>query len=308
MENLPKKQIGLIGLGRMGAALAQNLISNSWEVAGLDKDPQKTKELEPKGVKAFYSTAELVKYLDKPRVLWLMVNAGEPVQEVMFGKDGLINHLDPGDIVIDGGNSYFEDSIAASYVFNEKNISFLDVGVANGPEGAQFGACLMIGGQRPVYSHLEELFKTLSVENGYRYVGNTGSGHFVKMVHNAVEYGFVQAIAEGFDVLKNNGRFEFNLKQIAELYNSGSLLESKLMDCTAKAFDEFGDGLGEIKGIAAQSGEGKWTSNFARTLGMALPAIEASINAREKSAEKPNFQAKIVMAIRNVFGGHPLNP
>jgi 6-phosphogluconate dehydrogenase len=307
MDKLPKKQIGLIGLGRMGAALAQNLLRNGWEVAGLDNDPQKVKALEPKGLKEFYATPDLVKYLSKPRIIWLMVNAGEPVQQVLFGQNGLINHLEAGDIVIDGGNSYFEDSIVTSQILNEKNISFLDVGIGNGPEGAQFGASLMIGGPRPVYSHAEELFKTLSVQNGYKHVGKTGSGHFIKMIHNAILYGYSQAIAEGFDVIKMNGHFEFNLSEIAKLYNTGSLIESTIMGCTEKAFEKFGDGLGEIKSIPFSQQESEHIKDFAKSRKIKLPTIEEAIKIREENANTPSYQARIVMAIRNIFGGHPIN-
>lgn len=307
MDKLPKKQIGLIGLGKMGAALAQNLLRNGWEVAGLDSDPEKVKALEPKGLKEFYSSQDLVAYLSRPRIVWLMVNAGEPVQQILFSQNGLINYLEAGDIVIDGGNSYFEDSIVTSQILGEKNISFLDVGIGNGPEGAQFGACMMIGGPRPVYSHVEELFKNLCVPNGYQHVGKTGSGHFIKMMHNAILYGFSQSIAEGFDVIKMNGHFEFNLANIAQLYNTGSLIESSLMDYTNKAFDKFGDGLGEIKSISFSNQESENIKNFAKSRNIDLPVLSQAIKLREDMTSKPSYQARIVMAIRNAFGGHPIN-
>lgn len=307
MEKLPNKQIGLVGVGRMGGALAQNLLSKNWEVAGLDHHHENTKNLIPKGLKAFYSTAELVLHLSKPRIVWLMVTPGEPVQQAMFGSDGLINYLETGDIVIDGGNSYFEDTIVSAEIFSQKKITLLDVGVGNGVEGAQFGACMMVGGERPVYSHIEELFKDLCVTNGYAHVGPTGAGHFIKMVHNAILYGYSQSIAEGFELIKTNGSFNFDLSQIAKLYNTGSLIESQLMDYAGKAFEKFGQNMDQISSVTFSIPEGQNIVKFAKTQSVDIPIIGKAAQLREQSSQNLTYQSKLVMAIRNMFGGHSIN-
>ncbi len=308
MTALPKKQIGIIGLGKMGEAIALHLNEQGWEVSGHDSFLKKAALLEDSGIKSCKTVKELVVSLDRPRTVWVMVPAGEPVQQVMFGPQGLIHYLEPDDIVIDGGNSYFEDSVVTGKLLFEKKINFLDVGVSNGTEGARHGACLMVGGHKEVYSHLEELFRDLGIQNGYAHLGPIGSGHFIKMIHNGIEYGFMQAIAEGFDVIKNSKEYKFDLWQIANLYNHGSLLESKLMECMGKAFDKFGNELAEIEGKAVGLGEGEWTKNYGEKVNVTTPAIKAALDLREESRQRPNFQGKIIMALRNVFGGHPINP
>jgi 6-phosphogluconate dehydrogenase len=307
MNTLPKKQIGIIGLGKMGSAIALHLDELGWDVVGHDISADVAK-FSTSRIKLVSTIKELANALIQPRVIWLMVPAGEAVQTILFGKDGLINYLTTDDIVIDGGNSYFEDSVVTAQILFEKKINFLDVGVSNGVEGARHGACLMVGGHKEVYSHLEELFRDIGTEGGYAHVGPIGAGHFVKMVHNGIEYGFIQAIAEGFDIINSCKTYKYDLWQVANLYNHGSLLQSKLMDCMVRGFDKFGNELTEIQGKATGLGEGQWTYDYAKKIGVAAPSIKASLDVREETKSKPNFQGKIIMALRNVFGGHPINP
>jgi 6-phosphogluconate dehydrogenase len=307
MNTLPKKQIGIIGLGKMGSAIALHLDELGWDVSGYDISTDTTKFATSR-IKLVKSLAEFTTTLSQPRIIWLMVPAGEAVQNILFGKDGLINHLGTDDIVIDGGNSYFEDSVVTAQILFEKKINFLDVGVSNGVEGARHGACLMVGGHKEVYSHLEELFKDIGTDGGYAHVGPIGSGHFVKMIHNGIEYGFIQAIAEGFDIINSCKTYKFDLWKIAHLYNHGSLLQSKLMDCMVRGFDKFGNELTELSGKATGLGEGKWTYDYATKIGVAAPSIKAALDVRDATTSKPSFQGKIIMTLRNVFGGHPINP
>lgn len=307
MNTLPKKHIGIVGLGKMGSAIALHLDELGWDISGYDIAAD-TSRFSTTRIKLASSLSELVASLSQPRIIWLMLPAGEAVHNTLFGKDGLINYLTIDDVVIDGGNSYFEDSVAAAEILFEKKINFLDVGVSNGTEGARHGACLMVGGHKEVYSHLEELFRDVGTDGGYAHVGPIGSGHFVKMIHNGIEYGFIQAIAEGFDVINSCKHYKFDLWKIANLYKHGSLLESKLMECMVRGFDKFGNDLHEIKGVATGLGEGKWTFDYASKIGVNTPSIKAALAVRDETKSKPNFQGKIIMALRNVFGGHPINP
>jgi 6-phosphogluconate dehydrogenase len=219
----------------------------------------------------------------------------------VLGK--LAAHLSPEDTLIDGGNSRYTDTVRRAKKLSRRGIHLLDVGVSGGPDGARRGACLMVGGDEATYERHEQLFKDLSVKNGYAYVGESGAGHFTKMVHNGIEYGMMQAIAEGFDVLRESG-YNMPLTDIAHLYNKGSVIESRLMGWLASGFDAYGEDLAGITGRASHSGEGLWTVEAARELEVPVKVIEDSLKAREKSQKRPSFQGQIVSVLRNQFGGH----
>lgn len=298
-----KKEIGLIGLGKMGKNMALRLLERNWRVLAFDIDEKARKEIVKKGGISVDSLEDLVKKLSRPRLVWLMVPAGKPVEENLFGKSGLINFLEKGDIVIDGGNSFFEDSIKRAKRLVKKGIEFLDVGVSGGPEGARKGACLMIGGKKEVFEKLKPLFKDLATKNGFQYLGKSGAGHFVKMVHNGIEYGMMQAIAEGFNLMKRSP-FKLDLEKIANLYNQGSVIQSRLIGWLEKGFKKHGQDLKEVTGKVGATGEGEWTVKTAKKWKIPVKVIEDSFLFRVQSQKKPSYTGKILSALREQFGGH----
>lgn len=293
---LPRK-IGLIGLGKMGMNMALRLKEKGWQVIGYDK---KLKSSE--NIKVVDSINKLVDSLPKPKIIWLMVPAGKPVDETIAELYHLLNR---GDIVIDGGNSFYKDSIRHYQKLNTKGIKFVDVGVSGGPEGARNGACLMIGGKKETFVFLEDLFKDLAVENGYQFFEGYGAGHFVKMIHNGIEYGMMQAIAEGFTILKNS-KYKLELNKVAEVYNNGSVIESRLIAWLKEAFDIYGENLKDVSGKVAHTGEGEWTVNTAKEMDLKVKIIEGALEFRKQSSKNPSYTGKILTALRNRFGGHPI--
>ena len=298
-----KKELGLIGLGKMGKNMALRLLERGWKAVVYDISPELRKTLAKKGAIWVDSLEDLVKKLSFPRVIWLMVPAGKPVEESLFGERGLINFLKKGDIVIDGGNSFFEDSIKRAKKLSKKKIEFLDVGVSGGPEGARFGACLMIGGKKEIFEKLKPLFRDLAQKNGFQYLGKSGAGHFVKMVHNGIEYGMMQSIAEGFNLMKKSP-FKLDLKKIAKLYNHGSVIESRLIGWLEKAFQKYGHDLKIVSGKVGATGEGKWTVKTAKKWKIPVKVIEDSVLFRLQSQKKPSYTGKILSALREQFGHH----
>jgi len=292
-------EIGLIGLGRMGYNLALNMRDKGHSVVAYNKTIDRIKEAEKEGIIGAYSIEELVNKLKKRRVIWLMVPAGDVVDEII---DQLIPYLDEHDIIIDGGNSYYKDSIRRYNYLKEKGIDFLDVGTSGGIEGARYGACTMIGGDEEVFKYIKNLFKDISVENGYLYTGKAGSGHFVKMVHNGIEYGMMQAIAEGFEILEKS-QFDLDFKEIARVWNNGSVIRGWLMELTEKAFSK-DPKLEGIKGVMFSSGEGLWTVQEALSLKIPAPVITDALYMRYRSEMEDTFSGKVVAALRNEFGGH----
>ncbi|MDR9852146.1 decarboxylating 6-phosphogluconate dehydrogenase [Paenibacillus sp. VCA1] len=291
-------KVGLIGLGKMGLNLGQNLMDHNHNVVAFDLNTAAVKELESKGAKGTSSLKELVEALETPRILWIMV----PHSVVDSVIDELTPLLAKGDIVIEAGNSHYKESIARYNKLKEFGVSFLDVGTSGGMEGARNGACYMIGGDQEAWNHVEPIFKDTAVENGYLYAGKSGSGHFLKMVHNGVEYGFMAAIGEGFEVLEKSD-FDFDYEKVARVWNNGSVIRSWLMELTEKAFAKDAK-LDEIKGIMQSSGEGKWTVETALDLQAATPVIAMSLLMRYRSLENDTFTGKVVAALRNEFGGH----
>ena len=232
-----------------------------------------------------------------------MVPSGKPVDEILFGGAGIVSGLSPGDIVIDGGNSYYEDSIAKEKKLKKMGIYFLDAGVSGGPSGAREGASIMVGGEKEMYEKIEYLFQDLAVPNGYGYMGKSGAGHFVKMVHNGIEYGMMQSIAEGFALMKKSD-FNLNLWKVADVYNHGSVITSRLIGWLKDAYEKFGKDLEGVSGSVSHTGEGEWTVHTAEKLGVSTPVIKEAFTFRIASQKNPSYAGKILSALRNVFGGH----
>ncbi|MDE2018942.1 MAG: glucose-6-phosphate dehydrogenase [Patescibacteria group bacterium] len=302
--------LALIGLGKMGANLARNLREHGWHVVVYNRTPEKTAELEKEGFEGARSLEELVRKVShspfsiphSPRMFWLMVTAGKPVDDLL---SNLMPLLKRGDIVIDGGNSFFEDSMRRAKLLEKKGIKFLDAGVSGGPSGARNGACMMIGGDREAFGKLEPLFRDGSVPGGYAYFGNAGAGHFVKMVHNGIEYGMMQSIAEGFALMKKSP-FKLDLAQVARIYQHQSVIESRLVGWLESGFKEFGQDLKKVSGTVNATGEGEWTIKTGKKWGMKLAVIEDAFKFRMKSKKSPSYIGKILSALRNQFGGHSI--
>lgn len=304
-KNKLNKQLGLIGLGKMGAGLAINLAEQGWQVIGTDKFKKQDKELVAQGVSISESTKDMISKLSKPRLVWLMVPSGKAVDDTFFGKGGLANLLDKGDIIIDGGNSHFKNTIKRHKRLAKKGISLIDAGVSGGPKGARYGACIMVGGDQKTFNKLELLFNNLAVPEGVQFFLGAGAGHFVKMVHNGIEYGIMQSIAEGFTLMKH-AQFKLDLQSVARIYNKGSVIESSLVKWLYDAFEDFGQNLSRISGKAAESGEGRWTVLAAKQFGVKTKVIEEALKFRQSSQKKPSYNGQLISAMRGQFGGHPV--
>ncbi len=292
-------QIGLIGLGKMGFNLARNIKNKGHEVIAYDINEAALRGIETYGVKPVSSVKELAESLSAKRVIWLMIPAGELV-DMTIGN--LKPYLSVGDIIIDGGNSNFHDSVRRARELEALQINFMDCGTSGGIDGALNGVCAMIGGNRFAFDHCEPLFKDIAVPDGYLYCGASGSGHFVKMIHNGIEYGMMQAIAEGFEVMQKS-EYNLPLEKVAKVWNHGSVVRSWLMELTENALRK-DPGLQSIKGVMHSSGEGKWTLDHALEKQIATPVIALSLLMRYRSHESDTFSGKVVAALRNEFGGH----
>ena len=292
-------QIGFVGLGKMGFNLALNLHGHGYDVVAFDVAATSVSNIVLEGVAGANSLGEMCQQLHGRKVIWLMVPAGNPVDSCI---EDLIPHLNPHDIVIDGGNSNFNDSIRRHNYLTSKAIDYLDCGTSGGVDGALNGACTMIGGNKNAFDYCESVFKAISVENGYLYAGGAGAGHFVKMIHNGIEYGMMQAIAEGFEMMQKSD-YNFDLKEVARVFNHGSVVRSWLMELTENALNK-DPNLEEIKGIMHSSGEGRWTLETALDMGIATPVMALSLLMRYRSQQEDTFSGKIVAALRNEFGGH----
>jgi 6-phosphogluconate dehydrogenase len=292
-------QIGIIGLGKMGFNLALNLKRNGYEVVANDVNTEFVAKISQEGIQTANSISELCQKLTDRKVIWLMVPAGEIVDSVITA---LLPFLQNNDIVIDGGNSNYKDSKRRYSQLKELGFDFLDCGTSGGTSGALNGACTMIGGDANVFEYVAQVFKNISVENGCLYTGEAGSGHFTKMVHNGIEYGMMQSIAEGFEVFEHS-EYDIDFEKTAKLFNHGSVVRSWLMELTQSAFSK-DPKLESIKGIMHSSGEGKWTLETALDLGVPTPVIALSIMMRYRSQMQDTFSGKVVAALRNEFGGH----
>ncbi|WP_174729141.1 phosphogluconate dehydrogenase (NAD(+)-dependent, decarboxylating) [Mesobacillus harenae] len=292
-------KLAMVGLGKMGYNLALNLLDHGHEVVANDVNAEQVTNISAKGAIGAFSLEEVVQQLETPRIIWLMVPAGDITERVISTLETL---LEPGDIIIDGGNSNYKNSVQQGNRLLEKGIYFYDCGTSGGVDGARNGACLMVGGDKDVFKTIEPLFKDITVENGYFYSGPLGSGHFLKMIHNGIEYGMMQAIAEGFDILEKS-EFDYDYEGVAKVWNNGSVVRSWLMELTENAFSK-DPKLEEIRGVMNSSGEGKWTVETALDLQVPAPVITLSLLMRYRSLEDDTFTGKVVAALRNEFGGH----
>jgi 6-phosphogluconate dehydrogenase len=295
-------KISMIGLGRMGMNMAKRLLRGDHEVVAYNRSPEKTDLLvKEEGAIGAYSLAEVVEKLSQPRIVWMMLPAGQPIDDHI---DQFKNLLSPGDIVIDGGNTYYKDDTRRAELLIEKKIRFMDVGVSGGIWGLQIGYCMMIGGEKDTFHSLEPVFKTLAPKEGYLYCGPSGAGHFVKMVHNGIEYGMMQAYGEGFEILEaSDYAGSFNYADIAHLWNQGSVVRSWLLELAEDAFRK-DDRLTDIKGYVEDSGEGRWTIQQALETGVPAQVITLSLLRRFRSRQEDPFSDRVLAALRREFGGH----
>ncbi|MEE8494296.1 MAG: decarboxylating 6-phosphogluconate dehydrogenase [Nitrospirales bacterium] len=323
-------QLGMVGLGRMGANMVRRLMAGGHQCVVFDLNPENVAQLAKEGAAGAATLEEFVTKLTTPRVAWVMVPAGTPTEKTVMA---LADKMERGDIIIDGGNSYFKDDVRRGKVLKEKGILYLDVGTSGGVWGIDRGYCMMIGGSDQAAKHLDPIFKTLApgrgdiprtpgwdtragtAEEGYLYCGPSGAGHFVKMVHNGIEYGLMQAYAEGFDIFRNatskelpeEHRFDLNLPDIAEVWRRGSVVGSWLLDLTAMALLE-NPSLSNYTGSVQDSGEGRWTIMSAIEEAVPTDVLSASLFARFRSRQEHTFAEKILSAMRHKFGGHVERP
>lgn len=297
-------KLGMIGLGRMGAGMSQRLMRGGHQVVGFDPKPDARKDLEAKGAESADSLAALVAKLPTPRTVWLMVPAGEITDTTLTS---LLPLLAAGDTVVDGGNSNYKDTLRQAKSFADKSIDYIDCGTSGGVWGLAEGFSLMIGGDETAVERLRPLFETLAPakDKGWGRVGPVGAGHFTKMIHNGIEYGLMQAYAEGFSILQRKSDFELDLHQIAEIWRYGSVVRSWLLDLAADALGK-NPKLDGIAPYVVDSGEGRWTVATAIELDVPAPVITLSLIERLRSREAESFADKLLSALRNEFGGHPI--
>jgi 6-phosphogluconate dehydrogenase len=319
-------QLGMVGLGRMGANMTRRLLRGGHQVVVTDLSADNVKTISGEGAVSSASIDDFVSKLARPRVAWMMVPAGEATEQTV---QALSQRLEKGDIIIDGGNSYFKDDVRRSRQLKDKGIQYVDVGTSGGVWGLERGYCMMIGGPKAAVQQLDPIFKTLApgrgdiartpgrekmpgtAEDGYIYCGPSGSGHFVKMVHNGIEYGLMQAYAEGFDIFRNatskelpeEYRYDLNLPDIAEVWRRGSVVSSWLLDLTAMALTE-NPTLAEYSGFVQDSGEGRWTIQAAVDEAVPADVLTAALYVRFRSRQEHTFAEKMLSAMRQKFGGH----
>jgi len=292
-------ELGMIGLGRMGANMTERLILGGHRVITYDRSAEAIQRVVDKGALGAHSLADFVKQLTLPRAIWLMVPSGDPVDQTI---EQLLPSLTEGDTLIDGGNSNYKDSIRRGEKLKPQGIHFIDAGTSGGVWGLQNGYCMMVGGDPQVVGRLEPIFKTLAPPDGYLHAGPVGAGHFVKMIHNGIEYGMMQAYGEGFELLQAS-QFNLDLEKIAHLWNQGSVVRSWLLELCESAFAK-DPRLSSIKGYVEDSGEGRWTIQEAIDRSVPAPVLMLSLFARFASRQEDSFAAKVTAALRNEFGGH----
>jgi 6-phosphogluconate dehydrogenase len=292
-------ELGMIGLGRMGANMTERLLAGGHRVISYDRSPEAIQRVVDKGAVGAHSLADFIKQLTLPRVVWLMVPSGDPVDQTI---EQLLPHLAKGDILIDGGNSNYKDSVRRAEKLKPQGIHFVDAGTSGGIWGLKLGYCMMVGGEQEIVTRLEPIFATLAPQGGYLHVGPNGAGHFVKMIHNGIEYGMLQAYGEGFELLKES-QFNLELGKIAHLWNQGSVVRSWLLELAESAFEKDPQ-LASIADYVDDSGEGRWTVEEAIDRNIPAPALTLALFARYASRQHDSFSAKVVAALRNEFGGH----
>lgn len=297
-------KIGYIGLGKMGKNMVLHLLEQGLEIVAWNRSPEPLEEVVQAGAERADSIADLINKLPSPRIVWLMLPAGEVTDEFI---DRLIPLLSKSDLVVDGANSFYKDTLRRSKKFQDKQINFMDIGVSGGPGGARAGACLMIGGSKDDYNRVEFIVKAASAPEAFGHFGPVGAGHFAKMVHNGIEYGMMEAIAEGTAILKN-APFELDLPEIFRVYNNRSVIESRLVEWTQQALSEDPE-LSSISSTINSTGEGEWTVNTAKELKVETPILEESVKVRQNSSKdkedsSSGFRNKVVSAMRGKFGQH----
>ena len=295
-------QLGMIGLGRMGANMVERLLRGGHQLVGYDRDPAAVQRVAEKGASGADSLAALAQQLKPPRAVWLMVPAGDPVDQTI---EALIPHMSRGDVILDGGNSNYKDTVRRAAALKTEGLGFVDVGTSGGIWGLAEGYSMMIGGDAQVVERLKPIFETLApaADQGWGRVGPSGSGHFVKMVHNGIEYGLMQAYAEGFALMERKTEYGLDMQQIAEIWRTGSVVRSWLLDLTARALAE-NPSLTGIAPYVADSGEGRWTVMEAIELGCSIPVITLALQRRFRSQETEPFADKLLAVMRQQFGGH----
>jgi 6-phosphogluconate dehydrogenase len=293
-------ELGLFGLGRMGANMVLRLVRGGHRVVASNRSPAPIQEVAAQGAVPAANLQQLVAELQvRPRIVWLMVPSGQVTEDILHQTMDL---LSPGDIIVDGGNSNFHDTMRRAADVSARGMHMLDCGTSGGIWGLANGYSLMVGGEKPIYDHVEPIFKTLAPADGYGYMGPSGSGHFVKMVHNGIEYGMLQAYGEGFEILEKS-QFDLDLLQITRVWQHGSVVRSWLLDLAELAFEKDAN-LSSIRGFVEDSGEGRWTVQAAIDENVPAPVITLSLLARFVSRQPESFSAKVIAALRNEFGGH----
>ena len=293
-------RLAMIGLGRMGGNMTERLMRGGHEVVAFDRTPATVQKYEALGAKGAHSLEDVLANLKSPRIVWIMVPAGKPVDDTIAQ---LLPGLSKGDVIIDGGNSNFHDTMRRAAELAPKGIQFVDSGTSGGIWGLANGYCLMIGAAPEAFALCEPIFRTLAPTDGYAHMGPPGSGHYVKMVHNGIEYGMLQAYAEGYEILHASKNFKLDLHRIAAVWNRGSVVRSWLNELAETAFSKDVD-LKDLRGYVEDSGEGRWTVQEAIDLDVPAPVITLSLLTRLRSRQTDSFSAKVIAALRNEFGGH----
>lgn len=298
--------IGYIGLGKMGKNMVLRLLEKGHKVIVWNRTSERTNEVVEAGAERALTIEELVDAVRQktdgaqPATFWIMLPAGDAT-ELMVNQLALI--LKKGEIIIDGANGFYKDSVRRSKELHKKGIHYIDAAISGGPSGARNGACVMLGGDKEQVEQLYPLWESISRPQGFSYFGKSGAGHFVKMVHNGIEYGMMQAIGEGFEVLKKS-EFDLDLEEVCRLYNTGSVIESRLVGWLQSGYQTYGQDLTEISGSIKHSGEGQWTVETAKEMEIPVPVIEKSLQFRIDSEQKPSYTGQVVSTLRNQFGGH----
>jgi 6-phosphogluconate dehydrogenase len=293
-------RIGFIGLGRMGGNMVRRLLRDGHEVVAYNRSPDKTREIATEGADPAFSIAELVGKLEKPRAVWVMVPAGDATEAQIRE---LLAIMEPGDTIIDGGNTNFHDDVRRHAELAPHGIRYIDAGTSGGVWGLQNGYCLMVGGEREAVEPLEPIFRSLAPVDGYLHAGGPGAGHYVKMIHNGIEYGLMQAYAEGFEIMHASD-YQIDLAKVADLWMHGSVVRSWLLELLGLAYTGQGQDLEHLKGWVADSGEGRWTVQEAIDRDVPAPIITLSLQTRFRSRQDDSYGAKVLAALRNEFGGH----
>jgi len=294
-------KIGMVGLGRMGGNMTVRLIRAGHQVVAFDPSQEARDRVVQAGAEDATSLSDLVAKLEAPRVVWIMVPAG-PITDSTL--EALMGSMSEGDVIIDGGNSNWKESARSAEALKKKGIRFLDCGTSGGVWGLDNGYCLMVGGEREAFDHADPIFKALAPENGYAYVGRSGAGHFVKMVHNGIEYGLLAAYGEGFEIMKGSD-FDLNLAEIAGIWRYGSVVRSWLLELLVDAYQR-DEGLNHVRGWVMDSGEGRWTVQAAIDEDVPAPITALALFARFASRQEESYAAKVIAALRNEFGGHAI--